>query len=209
MNRLIYLIALVILFTSACAQESIFKQVNSQEFYQLTSSDNGILLDVRTVFEFKKGHIDDAGQLNYYAFDFTKKLLLLPQDQEIYLYCNTGYRSEKAAKILAGNGYKKVYNLQHGIMEWNLQNHPIVIESDTHYDDYLEGHIPEAIFGNCGTDAYLIENYRNPDFTMRAFNKVSANWAEAGVVPEKHCILLRYSLARKRSFSKCLAYGMA
>lgn len=134
MNRIIYLIAIIFSIVSASAQTNKFKQINSSEFHKLTSNHKGILLDVRKESEFKNGHIIDAGQLNYYAFDFTKKLLLLPRDKEIYLYCNTGYRSEKAAKILAKNGYTKVYNLQHGIMEWNLQNLPVVMEPDARPD---------------------------------------------------------------------------
>jgi len=73
-------------------------------------------------------------------------LLLLPRDQPVYLYCNTGYRSKRAAEILSENGYKKVYNLEHGIMQWNLENLPVVekpgarldnenkMESDEFYD---------------------------------------------------------------------------
>ena len=47
------------------------------------------------------------------------------------------------------------------------------------------GHIPGAVFGNCGSDAYHMENYRNPDLTMRSYEEVAANWAKAGIVPEK------------------------
>ena len=62
------------------------------------------------------------GQLNYYALDFKRKLLLLPRDQAVYLYCNTGYRSQRAAEILADKGYRQVHNLEHGIMEWDLMS---------------------------------------------------------------------------------------
>lgn len=48
------------------------------------------------------------------------------------------------------------------------------------------GRIPGAVFGNCGSDAYHMENYRNVDHTMREFHEVAANWAEGGIVPEKH-----------------------
>jgi len=48
------------------------------------------------------------------------------------------------------------------------------------------GRIPGAVFGNCGSDAYHMENYRNPDHTMRSFHEVAANWAENDIVPEKH-----------------------
>ena len=48
------------------------------------------------------------------------------------------------------------------------------------------GRIPGAVFGNCGSDAYHMENYRNPDHTMREYHEVAANWAENEILPEKH-----------------------
>jgi len=121
------------LFT-ACGQNPNVKQVNSIKFEKLIKDSTGTLLDVRTLGEFKNGHIADAGQLNYYALDFRRKLLLLSKDQPIYLYCNTGYRSQRAAEILVKNGYKEVYNLEHGILEWNLKNLPVLVEPDAKPD---------------------------------------------------------------------------
>ena len=92
------------------------------------------MLDVRTLGEYKNGHIENSGQLNYYASDFRGKLLLLPKNQPVYLYCNTGYRSERAAKFLAANGYSQVYNLEKGIMEWNLKNLPVIVDPDASPD---------------------------------------------------------------------------
>ncbi len=51
---------------------------------------------------------------------------------------------------------------------------------------YKKGRIPGAIFGNCGSDAYHMENYRNLDHTMREFQEIEAEWKENGIVPEKH-----------------------
>ncbi len=121
-------------FFTACGQNPNVKQLNSVEFEKLIKDSSGTLLDVRTLGEFKNGHIKDAGQLNYYALDFSQRLLMLSKDQPIYLYCNTGYRSQRAAEILVENGYKKVYNLEHGIMEWNLKNLPVLVEPDAKPD---------------------------------------------------------------------------
>lgn len=134
MKRLFSIIIPTFLFLNACGQNQAVKQVNSLEFEKLLKDSSGTLLDVRTLGEFKNEHIDNAGQLNYYALDFRQKLLLLPKNQPIYLYCNTGYRSQKAAEILVENGYTEVYNLQHGIMEWNLQNLPVTIDPDAKPD---------------------------------------------------------------------------
>ncbi|NGP88744.1 sulfurtransferase [Aliifodinibius halophilus] len=53
---------------------------------------------------------------------------------------------------------------------------------------YIEktGRIPGAVFGNCGSDAYHMENYRNFDHTMREFQEVEQTWKEAGITPDKH-----------------------
>ena len=55
--------------------------------------------------------------------------------------------------------------------------------------NYIEkkGRIPGAVFGNCGTDAYHMENYRNVDHTIKEAGDVAQNWAEAGISPDKHC----------------------
>ena len=134
MNRLFLLTLALSFFFKSTGQIPPVNQLTSSQFHELVHKNKGTLLDVRTESEFANGHIPSAGQLNYYALDFRQKLLLLPKDQPVYLYCNTGYRSHKAAEILAEEGYTKVYNLQQGIMEWDLQNLPVVVEADARPD---------------------------------------------------------------------------
>ncbi len=126
MRKILLVIIAFVVFNTAMAQEKKYHQLSSQQFDSLIKTGTGMLLDVRTKSEFDNEHIKNSGQLNFYAFDFKKKLLLLPKDEKIYLYCTTGYRSEKAAKILAKNGFTQVYNLEHGIMEWNLEELPVI-----------------------------------------------------------------------------------
>ena len=98
MRSLIIFISLVLFTFSVSTQNANVKQVNPDEFQKLITDPKGVLLDVRTRSEYKNGHISNSGQLNYYTFDFKKKLLLLPKDEPIYLYCNTGYRSERCCR---------------------------------------------------------------------------------------------------------------
>lgn len=49
-----------------------------------------------------------------------------------------------------------------------------------------KGRIPGAVFGNCGTDAYHMENYRNLDHTMREYHEVEDLWKEVGITADKH-----------------------
>jgi molybdopterin synthase sulfurtransferase len=48
------------------------------------------------------------------------------------------------------------------------------------------GRIAGDVWGNCGTDAYHMQHYRTVDNTMRAYPEIAANWAEAGITPDKH-----------------------
>lgn len=54
--------------------------------------------------------------------------------------------------------------------------------------NYIEkkGRIPGAIFGNCGTDAYHMENYRNLDHTTREYHEIAAIWEDVGITADKH-----------------------
>ena len=47
------------------------------------------------------------------------------------------------------------------------------------------GRISGDVWGNCGTDAYHMQHYRNVDNTMRPYPEIAANWADAGVTRDK------------------------
>ena len=131
MKKIILISFIILSFQFSFSQDSI-KYVNgvietdAETFDQLIKKNDGTFLDVRTKSEYDAEHIEGAGQLNFYALDFKKKLLMLPKDKPVYLYCNTGYRSQKAAEYLIKNGYSNVYNAEHGIMERNLKELPVV-----------------------------------------------------------------------------------
>src|SRR5690606_35917698 len=48
------------------------------------------------------------------------------------------------------------------------------------------GRIPGAIFADCGSDAYHMENYRNVDHTTREYHEIENIWRGQGIVPLKH-----------------------
>lgn len=53
--------------------------------------------------------------------------------------------------------------------------------------NYIEkkGRIPGAVFADCGSDAYNMENYRNLDHTTREYHEIENQWAKEGITPEK------------------------
>lgn len=54
--------------------------------------------------------------------------------------------------------------------------------------NYIEpkGRIPGAIFADCGSDAYHMENYRNFDHTTREYQEIADIWTAKGITPDKH-----------------------
>lgn len=54
--------------------------------------------------------------------------------------------------------------------------------------NYIEkkGRIPGAVFGNCGSDAYHMENYRNLDHTTREYHEIEELWAKSGITADTY-----------------------
>ena len=79
-------------------------------------ADGARLIDVRTVGEFSRGHID--GAVNIPVNEVGSRLSEIdPQGGPVIVYCQSGGRSAKAAQILRGAGYSEVYDLG-GIGNW-------------------------------------------------------------------------------------------
>jgi rhodanese-related sulfurtransferase len=110
--------------TSSSSAAGSLVTLTVQEF--ATQSSKGTILDVRTAAEVAQGKIEGALVTDYYSPDFLDQVGQLPKDQELYLYCAVGARSEEAARVLVQQGYTKVYHLQGGIQGWAEQGLPVV-----------------------------------------------------------------------------------
>jgi rhodanese-related sulfurtransferase len=139
MKHVIYLVALF-LMTGSCAPktqenssdsqltqtQTQIQNLNAVEFKAKIESAKGTILDVRTPGEVAQGYIAEAVVLDMYRPDFTSKLAQLPKDKPVYVYCASGVRSIQTAQILQQNGFKEVYNLNKGIMDWYRNGFPVV-----------------------------------------------------------------------------------
>jgi len=76
-------------------------------------SDQGHIVDVRTDQEFDQGHIDNA--MNIPLTDFANFGSTLKKDnKQVYVHCQSGYRSAVAVSILSAKGFKHICNIQGG-----------------------------------------------------------------------------------------------
>ena len=76
------------------------------------------LVDVRTAEEFGEFHIAGALNIDVNGSGFEDSIAVLDKGSPIFVYCKGGNRSMKAAAILEKHGYKPIYNLAGGIIEW-------------------------------------------------------------------------------------------
>lgn len=71
------------------------------------------LVDVRTSDEYSLGSI--PGAVNIPLDDLRSRMVEIPTDRPVWLFCGVGLRGYLASNILKGNGYKEVRNLIGGL----------------------------------------------------------------------------------------------
>lgn len=81
-----------------------------------------IVLDTRNTYEVVLGGFDQAQDLNIRTFrEFSQAINTLPdqmKEKPVVTYCTGGIRCEKAAALLLEQGFKEVYQLQGGILNY-------------------------------------------------------------------------------------------
>jgi rhodanese-related sulfurtransferase len=95
-------------------QKRIVKTLTEEEFK------NGYrkaqLIDVREPNEFDGGHI--LGARNIPLTQLKARLKEIRTDKPVYLYCQSGSRSGRAAQMLYRKGYKDLSHLEGGFKKW-------------------------------------------------------------------------------------------
>jgi thioredoxin len=114
------------LLLAATATAFAQKSLKPAEFQkQLLAAKDPVLVDVRTTGEFSRGHLEGATLIDIYRQDAKQKLMRLPKNQPIFVYCLTGARSWEAATFLKKQGFSEVYDLSGGIMQWSRAGLPV------------------------------------------------------------------------------------
>lgn len=86
-----------------------------------------MLIDTRTAEEFSFGTI--PGAINIPLDDLRERMLEVPTDKPIVLFCAVGLRGYLAQRILMGNGYKNVRNLSGGYKLYSAAVAPVPVPS--------------------------------------------------------------------------------
>ena len=114
---LLIIIAAVIIYAvfTYFYQKRIVKTVTEEEFR--AGYRKAQLIDVREPNEFEGGHI--LGARNIPMSQMKMRMKEVRPDMPVYLYCQSGMRSARAAQFLHRKGYRDLTQLQGGFKKWS------------------------------------------------------------------------------------------
>ena len=92
------------------------------------SSENIILLDVRSKEEFASGKIKDSINIPYEDLLLDIALVSEYKTKKLVVYCRSGRRAELVINELENNGFLGIIDIDGDIMAWSQSNYPLEIE---------------------------------------------------------------------------------
>lgn len=96
-----------------------FQNITAEEFKDLKSREDHVVLDVRSPQELEEGAIAGHIQVNFYDPGFQEKISTLDRSKTYLVYCRSGARSSQACHMMSMLGFERLYNLSGGILAWN------------------------------------------------------------------------------------------
>jgi rhodanese-related sulfurtransferase len=101
-------------------------EISVDELKKKTEIPTGaVVIDVRTPEEVEEGHIKGAKNINVDSRNFKKQVKNLDKSLTYYLYCGSGVRSSRAARVMIDMGFDSVYSVQGGIKAWKAAGYPV------------------------------------------------------------------------------------
>jgi UPF0176 protein len=134
------------------------KYVNAEQFNQLTNDPDTIVVDMRNHYEYEVGHFESAIEIPSDTFreqlPIAADMLKEAKDKNIIMYCTGGIRCEKASAYMLHKGFKNVFHLEGGIINYANQIQEKELPSKFHgknfvFDNRLGERITEEIIAHC------------------------------------------------------------
>ena len=135
------------------------KHVNALEFNQLLEDENTICVDMRNHYESEIGHFVNAITPDVDTFRdslpiIENDLSQHKEDKKLLMYCTGGIRCEKASAYLKHKGFKQVFQLEGGIIEYARQVQNLGLENkflgkNFVFDERRGERISKDVIANC------------------------------------------------------------
>ncbi|RYX84388.1 rhodanese-related sulfurtransferase [bacterium] len=150
--------------------ERVGQYLKAQEFNELTSQPDTVVVDMRNYYEYEIGHFEGALEVPSDTFrqqlPMAAELLDEDKDKNIIMYCTGGIRCEKASAYLMYRGFEKVYHLEGGILEYVRQVREQNLENKFKgknfvFDGRRSERIGDEIISHCHQCGELSDTHRN------------------------------------------------
>ena len=134
------------------------KYVDAAQFNKLTDDPNTIVVDMRNHYEYEVGHFDRAIEIPSDTFreqlPMAADMLKDAKDKNIIMYCTGGIRCEKASAYMLHQGFKNVFHLEGGIINYANQAREKGLDikfrgKNFVFDNRLGERITEEIISKC------------------------------------------------------------
>ena len=143
---------------SSFSMERKGQYVDANQMNVLLHDENTIVVDMRNHYEYEVGHFEKAREIPSDTFreQLPMALDMLKNDKEknIIMYCTGGIRCEKASAYMLHNGFKNVFHLEGGIINYTQQVKQAGLENkfigkNFVFDDRLGERITADIIARC------------------------------------------------------------
>lgn len=145
--------------------------LKAKEFNNLLEDPNTIVVDFRNHYESEVGHFEGAITPDVETFReslpiINEQLQDFKEDKNLLMYCTGGIRCEKASAYFKHQGFKNVYQLEGGIIEYARQVKEEDIESkfigkNFVFDHRLGERITDDIVSQCHQCGKPCDNHTN------------------------------------------------
>lgn len=134
------------------------KYVDAKQFNKLAEDPDTVIIDMRNHYEFEVGHFKNAIEIPSDTFreQLPMAVEMMKEDKErnIIMYCTGGIRCEKASAWMLHNGFRNVYHVEGGIINYARQAKELGIENkfigkNFVFDERLGERISGDIIAKC------------------------------------------------------------
>ena len=101
------------------------RRIGPAQLTALVNRDNALVVDLRAISDFEKGHIAGAKNVQMSQFDPENKSLAPAKALPVVLVCQAGQTAQTAAKRLRKAGFAQVAVLEGGIQAWQSADLPL------------------------------------------------------------------------------------
>jgi UPF0176 protein len=134
------------------------RYVDARQMNELMNDTGTVVIDMRNHYEFEVGHFENALEIPSDTFreqlPMAVDMMKDKKEKTIIMYCTGGIRCEKASAYMLHNGFKNVFHLEGGIINYAQQVKETGIESkfigkNFVFDERLGERITEDVIAKC------------------------------------------------------------